>query len=62
MKKKKHTINILQNFPILTSVLRSTLYKMKSIQFDLEDLPHEKIFMIHYKEYEELDFHLLFKC
>ena len=34
---------------------------MKSIQFDLEDLPHEKKFMIHYKEYEELDFHLLFK-
>ena len=35
---------------------------MKSIQFDLEDLLHEKKFMIHYKEYEELDFHLLFKC
>ena len=34
---------------------------MKSIQFDLEDLPHGKIFVIHYKEYKELDSHLLFK-
>ena len=34
---------------------------MKSIQFDLEDLPHGKTFMIHDKEQKELDSHLLFK-
>lgn len=45
------------NYSIKTYSLKNVF----SIQFDLEDLPHGQIFVIHYKEYKELDSHLRFK-